>query len=177
MPSQAVFESTYKGSDSTVSLQSIVNTDDDPIVKFSLLQSISQNWAIGGENTLNLAGDSTTEFGARYADAGSMWSLTASKSVKPKSVLSFKLSTLKQVDSKVALAAQMKLIPARKDAQFTFGWEFNLTQARLNATVNSKWQVMATMMQALAPGFAINYSAILDHSKGAYRFGMGLNMG
>ena len=177
VPSSCMIDGIYRGSDWTTGVTAAMVEGEDLSLKWSFLQSITQRIALGGEGNYNVGtGAAHVSYGGFMAGADYKASLTHSitqGSVDHK----FDCFFFRQVDQKVSLASSLTCIPTRRAAQASVGYEFNLTTAKVCAMMNTNWQLHATLEERIAPGFSLLFGAILDHSKGTSRFGVGLNVG
>ena len=177
VPSSCLFDVMYRGSDWSSCLNTTMVEGEDLTVKCNLLQSVTQKFALGGEGSYNVGtGNAHVSWGGFLAGADYKGSFTHSMS-QGSSDHKFECFFFRRVDQKVSLASQLTTIPSRRVAQASVGYEFNLTQAKVCAMLNTNWQIHATLEERIAPGLSLLFGGILDHAKGTGRFGVGLQVG
>lgn len=86
------------------------------------------------------------------------------------------MSYMRQVNEHVALACDFEAVAANLESTMSAGWKYSLRPCTIQALLNSKGQIHATVTENLSPGFSVLFSAMLDHPNAAHKFGFGLQL-
>lgn len=173
-------ELDYLGADYSLNFKAINPNlaDGSGIFTASLLQSISQRLALGGELVAQkLHASEPVETGV---------TLAAKYSPSPASILTLNLqqfvalqaSYFHKVSERVELGSelQMLLFGPRREAITTVSAKFDYRQACIRTQLDSTGKVGLLYEERLFPGFSLLLSGELDHVKNQSRFGIGLNL-
>jgi mitochondrial import receptor subunit TOM40 len=144
----------------------------------NFLQSVTPSLAVGGDATyIGAQNVAVGNYGARYT--GPNWVGSAQWSGMQGALsANYKRTVTRGVNGgdRVAIGAELQ-VSAALESTVTLGGEFNLKQSKIQTTIDGTGCMKTTLETKLGPGSTLVFSAEADHSKDAYRFGYGLNVG
>lgn len=170
MGSMIQMEHDYLGQDYSVNVKALnpspVNLSG--IFMANYLQSLTKNFALGGEVLLSKGGPPgappfTSSYMAKYTGSAKNWIATAH--VQPQGVLS--ATYWQKINEKVDAAADLTIIntPAKREGTATLGVKYDLRMASFRAQLDSSGKVSALLEQRFAPSFQFLVSGEIDHFK------------
>ncbi|KAA8491902.1 Mitochondrial import receptor subunit TOM40-1 [Porphyridium purpureum] len=158
----------YRGTDSCAQLK----LGNGGIVGVSYLQSITPTISLGGEGFYQGKNRfSALTAAVKYASKSDVASFTVA-SYGPVIV-----SFVRKVSARCALACEMFWDSRSRESLCTVGYKYDLNKASLIGQFDSNGRVAAYVEEKLNPGLSLLLSGELDHAKGDYRFGFGLQIG
>lgn len=162
-------EFEYKGNDFT----GTARIGDGFLVGTSYFQAVTPRIAMGGDIFYHTARRTTNLTArARYTDNNVTAVATGSTAKKTLSA-----SFSRKVNNRVALASEIEFAPSTLDAHVAIGGEFVMRQAKFQASVTSMGIIQAVLHEIVAPNCSLLFSAIVDHRKDLYKFGVGMQLG
>eukprot|EP00753_Platysulcus_tardus_P020139 PLAT7793.1.p2 GENE.PLAT7793.1~~PLAT7793.1.p2 ORF type:complete len:372 (+),score=165.63 PLAT7793.1:24-1118(+) len=142
------------------------------VFQTTYLQALTDKWSAGCEGVyVHPRRVAATSVGGMYRHRG----LTVSGKWASNGMLF--LRYLRRVTPKVGLATEYVMNLHNRRSQVQFGYEFNLTAARLCGLLDATGNVHGLLEEKMGPMLTVRMSASLQHSKDAYRFGLGVQLG
>jgi mitochondrial import receptor subunit TOM40 len=144
------------------------------ISSVSYLQSVTQNFSCGVELTrINQQRKQTLlTWAGRYKTPN--WSFCGTL-ITPMNMALF--NYVHRVNNKVRVATELQLSLDSLESQAQVGYQFALRQSLIGGNITSTGVVSTTFTEQIGPGFAIMFSAQMDHYNSQYKFGTGFNLG